>query len=307
MKDLSYFFYWDKIPAGLHENFMWEFTENGASFLTLPWQLLKQFHRQETSEKDFRMKMERCSLKIINAHGPYGRGYCINPSDENCRKENLAAQLECMSIASSLGAAVYVLHLESGPYLDKPQSMDQLVRQSTGSAVRSLEILLPHAEKMGLTLAVENCFSPQNTADQVISCISRFNSPRLGCCFDSGHANLITPGKVVSRYSSYLRSQVWRDHFVPDDSPLDKLAPHIVTCHLHDNDGYNDLHDLPGTGTIRWDVLLRRLSECPRLLSMQAEILMFQNRISICRLCKTFNAVMKIAGSKNKDQAELPL
>ena len=294
--ELSYFFYWDKIPADLHENFMWEFAENGASFLTLPWQLLKQFHLKEKSEKDFRMKLERCGLKIINAHGTNGRGYTINPSDESCRNEYLAAQLDCMSMASDLGAATYALHLESGPWLDDPQSMDLLVRQSTESAVRSLEVLLPHAEKLGLTLAVENCFSPQNTAEQVIGCISRFNSPNLGCCYDAGHANLMTPGKDISRYSSHVRSRIWRDHIVPDDSPLEKLAPYIVTCHLHDNDGYSDLHDLPGTGTIRWEPLLRRLSACPRLLSMQAEILMDPHRIPIRRLCRTFDGILQDQG-----------
>lgn len=286
---LSYFFYWHKLPVDSHEAFMWELAENGAGCLTLTWQLLKQFHQGGVSEKDFSKKTARCGLKIINAHAPYGNGYCINPSGETCRPEQIAAQQECMRIAADLGARTYALHLESSPYAENPQDLEQLVRLSNDSAAKSLEALLPLAEKLDLILAVENCFSPYNTADQVIDCISRFDSPWLGCCYDAGHANLMTSGKDVSRYSPYVRYYFWRDKIVPEDHTLDKLKPYIVTCHLHDNDGFSDQHDLPGCGTIVWESLIPRLAACPRILSLQSEVELFAHRIPVCRVCKTFN------------------
>ena len=33
---------------------------------------------------------------------------------------------------------------------------------------------------------------------------------------------------------------------------LDRMLPHIVNCHLHDNDGTDDQHLLPGDGTLDW-------------------------------------------------------
>ena len=291
--ELSYFFYWHKLPVETHEFFMWELAENGACCLTLTWQLLKQFHQGTVSEKDFSEKTARCGLKIINAHAPYGNGYCINPSGETGRREQLAAQQECMRIAAGLGARTYTLHLESSPYAENTLDLEQLVRSSNDSAARSLEALLPLAEKLNLILAVENCFSPYNTADQVIDCLSRFDSPWLGCCYDAGHANLMTSGKEVSRYSPYVRYYFWRDQIVPEDHTLEKLEPHIVTCHLHDNNGFADQHDLPGRGTIPWGSLIPRLAKCPRILSLQSEVDLSARRIPVCRVCKTFNELIK--------------
>ena len=291
--ELSYFFYWNKLPVDSHEAFMWELAENGADCLTLTWQLLKQFHQGDVSEKDFSKKAGRCGLKIINAHAPYGNGYCINPSDETFRREQIAAHEECMRISAGLGARTYALHLESSPYAEYPQDLEQLVRLSNDSAVKSLEALLPLAEKLNLILAVENCFSPYNTADQVIDCISRFDSPWLGCCYDAGHANLMTSGKDVSRYSPYVRYYFWRDKIAPEDHSLEKLAPYIVTCHLHDNDGFSDQHDLPGSGTIAWESLIPRLARCPRILSLQSEVELFAHRIPVRRVCNTFNELKK--------------
>ena len=287
--ELSYFFYWHKLPVDAHESFMWEWAENGAGFLTLPWQLLKQFHQGIVSAKDLAEKAARCGLRIINAHAPYGKGYCINPAEEDCRREQLAAQQECMRIAADLGARTYTLHLESSPYGENPLDLEHLARLSSDSAARSLEMLLPLAEKLELILAVENCFSPYNTADQVIDCISRFDSPWIGCCYDAGHANLMTSGKDASRYSPYVRYYFWRDKIVPEDHTLEKLAPHIVTCHLHDNNGFSDQHGLPGTGCIDWESLMPRLAKCPRIRSLQSEVDLFAHRIPVSRVCRIFN------------------
>ena len=54
---------------------------------------------------------------------------------------------------------------------------------------------------------------------------------------------------------------------------LRTMLPHIVNCHLHDNDGVADYHRLPGKGTIRWDRIAALLRTAPRLQCLQSEVL----------------------------------
>ena len=77
---------------------------------------------------------------------------------------------------------------------------------------------------------------------------------------------------------------------------LEIMKQDIVTCHLHDNDGYSDQHFLPGKGTINWEKLIRDLSACPRILSMQAEVSMATDVVPIRKLCTTFDGLKKYIG-----------
>ena len=86
----------------------------------------------------------------------------------------------------------------------------------------------------------------------------------------------------------------WADAIPWDNRILEKLLPHIVTCHLHDNDGYGDGHQLPGTGSIDWKTLIPALKNCPRIVSMQNETSAGAHHISIAKLCRTFDALMKL-------------
>ena len=57
-----------------------------------------------------------------------------------------------------------------------------------------------------------------------------------------------------------------------EDAALEKMLPHIVNCHLHDNTGMGDRHDLPGTGNLDWDKIVRLLKTAPRLRVIQSEV-----------------------------------
>ena len=77
------------------------------------------------------------------------------------------------------------------------------------------------------------------------------------------------------------------------------MAPYIVTCHLHDNNGYNDAHTLPGTGTINWDKLMDDLyTKCPLLQSIQNES-SFGNGNSIGKAAAVFRVLSGNAPDKN--------
>ncbi len=41
------------------------------------------------------------------------------------------------------------------------------------------------------------------------------------------------------------------------------MAPHIVTTHPHDNNGFDDQHRPPGEDTIYWTELAPVFADCP--------------------------------------------
>ena len=73
---------------------------------------------------------------------------------------------------------------------------------------------------------------------------------------------------------------------------LGDLLPHIVTCHLHDNDGYSDAHQMPGEGRINWPEQIAKIRTAPRLVSMQSEVSVGKYAYSIRHLAETFKKIL---------------
>lgn len=90
------------------------------------------------------------------------------------------------------------------------------------------------AEKYSVNLALENTrFLEYN---QYL--YDHVPSPRLGFCYDCGHANCYTPGQ----------------------DPLGRFGEKMVTMHLHDNHGKKDEHLLIGEGSVDLRQVFRRLA-----------------------------------------------
>ena len=69
------------------------------------------------------------------------------------------------------------------------------------------------------------------------------------------------------------------------------MLPEIVTCHLHDNYGNEDQHDLPGNGNIDWQKERELLYQAPRLKQLQSEVLINRNNLSIKAVADKFNEI----------------
>jgi sugar phosphate isomerase/epimerase len=87
--------------------------------------------------------------------------------------------------------------------------------------------------------------------------------------------------------------QAWRGNLIEEPAALEKLLPHIVTCHLHDNSGVGDDHNLPGRGTADWAAVMPKLLSAPRLISCQSEVNYVANQVSIKELCQTMSSLME--------------
>jgi sugar phosphate isomerase/epimerase len=163
-----------------------------------------------------------------------------------------------LSYAAETGAGHVVYHAAAFP--DRPASEDRLLAET-----RSLARMAPVAERLGVTVALENLapvfpgpdllsFSPLTLRTMA----NRIGSPAVGLCLDVGHANVVAGLRRTE--TARLVAPV-----------LDRVA----LFHLHDNLGARrgapgppeldpirlDLHLPPGRGTLDWtriSPLLRR-------------------------------------------------
>jgi sugar phosphate isomerase/epimerase len=170
-----------------------------------------------------------------------------------------------LGYAAEIGAQRVVYHAANHP--DEPASEDRLLAET-----RSLARLARHAERLGITIALEN-LAPVFPGPEALSfkplllrtMAKRISSPSVGLCLDLGHANV-----VAGLHGS---------------DPIELIEPALdrtVLFHLHDNLGARrgreeapeldplrlDLHLAPGRGNVPWDRL------APLLAHRQAPLLL---------------------------------
>ena len=147
-----------------------------------------------------------------------------------------------MEKATRLGASVGILHPTTVGYSVDIEGLDAYLKQLG----RSLDTLLPAAEKIGFSLAIENLPPAQgrfgSRPEHFRMIVENFAHPCLGFCLDTGHALVAAaPGKA----GEYLEA----------------MDQHLVAFHLTDNAGDRDSHLAPGHGLVDWDPVFRRAAE----------------------------------------------
>lgn len=163
-------------------------------------------------------------LKIESVHAPYQNANAIwkDNLDGTAYTEQI---LSCIRDCHIHGIPTLVMHPTSG----KPNLSPDVLAPGIDRFKRIGEF----AEQMGINVALENMEDPA-----VLQCIFPVvDTGRLGFCFDSGHWNAYTPELDL----------------------LTMYGDRLLTLHLHDNDGEEDQHALPGTGTIVWKSLMEKL------------------------------------------------
>ena len=287
--DLSFFFDWHNFnDITLASRMLYEFAENDAKNIVLTDKLLTRFTEEPLFRYYFNANAKKAGLKFAGCHGLWGYQYDLNCDDRQYRPQAIEKHRIAMGCAADSGCKSYVMHI--GAICTYYNPFD--IQKMRDLACDTLEKLIPIAEKENIVIAIENSFEPTNSADEVLYFINKFPSPFVGACYDSGHANIMkSTAKEQSLYESYLKL-CWQDNVIFDDNTLEKMAPHIVTCHLHDNNGYGDYHQLPGDGTVDWQKTVTTLAKCPRIQNMQIEVKVTPE-ISIRKIVKTANDLKK--------------
>ena len=189
--------------------------------------------------------LRNTGLQAIACHGLEHAPYLLRQPEPDARRRMVAAHLDMMRRAADLGARTYVLHLG-----DYPAGLDPAAAWEP--VARALDALAPVAETAGVALALENSLRQTylaRHAGELADFVGTFGHPAVGVCFDVGHAHILD-GVAVA---------------------LDALRPHIVTMHLHDNDGRQDQHRIPGRGTLDWAAFVPGIASCPRLRHLETE------------------------------------
>ena len=246
---------------------MREFASNGARTLTFGHLWI----RRAVTDRKFGTKILKLAneygLAITDVHADFGLGTDLNTPNAESRRVMLANHRRALEILSEAGGKVATFHIG----ICEPGYSREELRKLTAD---SLYFLLPVAHRLGITIAIENTLSPGvASSKELLYYQNLFNDKQLGVCLDIGHVNCLraTSAKRLSpELGKWFKSQSF-DKFQFEDNILEQLLPDIVTVHLHDNDGSDDLHQLPGTGIIDWQVIMNKLRYAPRLLTLQNE------------------------------------
>lgn len=267
--------YYYPFPSPLDPHFksiLREFLDWGVKDFVFFAGLADECVSKPESLEAMRVLVRDFGVNFHSMHGLYGRGHDLNiPPELEDRANMLAKHRDAMAIAAEFGCKTYTIHV--GAYHHVYNRISKEVLRPL--AKQALEALLPTAEKLGIVIAVENSFEATNSPDEVLAIVKDYlGSPATGICFDTGHANILAPfaGKQQSQYASYMPGSWWKEGIIEEDAALEKVAPYVVTCHIHDNDGYGDLHSMPFDGRIQWDALMPKLFSCPKMLEYQSEV-----------------------------------
>ena len=168
--------------------------------------------------KGLRERAEKLGVAYTHSHAPWGAdgGEMIGRS---------------LRTASAIGAGYMVLHPayreENGDEITDPERFVRLNAELTAPWAE-------RAEKLRVILLSENLQYGASADPRVISAlVDEVASPFFGWCFDVGHAHCSGFGPGILRECSAV--------------PL--------SVHLHDNDGTDDGHLIPGDGTVDWETV----------------------------------------------------
>ncbi len=151
-------------------------------------------------------------------------------SDESRRKQAVAETAAALAVAAHIPYRYLVLHL-GVPTTQQLNASDN----TPGAARRSVEEIANAAARVNVKVAVEvmpNALSHAATLAALVE--EELDGLDVGVCLDYGHAHLM--GDL--------------------GEAIEELSGHLWTTHVHDNDGRQDDHLTPYSGTIDWDAAM---------------------------------------------------
>ncbi len=190
-----------------------------------------------------RRMLKEAGLHTPACHAFWGQSSDLACPDETARTQSMAQHGEVLMELAEMGVKTYTVHLGNGPEIEKELAWSQIRK--------SVDDLLPAAEKTKIVLALENGHDSFEELERLTRLAEDLRSPYVGMCYDTGHAHCYTP-------------EGWK-------AVLELMRPHIATCHMHDNFGSFDDHNPPGGGTLPWPELVRELKACPKMLHAETE------------------------------------
>ena len=286
MVPFAYCYDWGVMDDNTRPVAMEEFAANGAKHLVLTSNLIELISGKPKMYLKLKEEARNAGLDFVDSHMPFNFETDIALPVAEWRPQMLARMKFNLELIHDYGVDTCCFHICSR------YRKEYTMTQHMDAARRSLEELLPLAEELGIVICLENIFQPCNTVDDVLTLINEFPSPYLGACFDIGHAHMMEQGMnvpdcIVPSHWEGVAPVPW-EHDV-----LDRMLPHIVDCHLHDNRGDVDTHTIPGMGSIDWAPAMAKLRTAPRLKNMQSEVIpVRRNGLPIRAIVEAFDRIL---------------
>ena len=271
---------------------------HGVRHIVLTNTLLALMMRYKGLLQKVKAAVEEAGLDFVDAHSIFGTWWDLNEPDPARREEMIATHIHAMALAAELGVKTITIHVGNSlspcrvyspsPWLDmiSQTSREQMIENS----VTALKRLVPYAESLGMTICIENVRYVCTTPEALWEIKREFPSEALGFCCDVGHANIVRPLYEASEFPE--QRAMAADASTPLALQIVKqMLPHIVNCHLHDNDGTDDQHRLPGDGTLDWTAVAALLRQAPRLQCLQSEVLSVRCKATMPVLVETFHRI----------------
>ena len=278
---VSFTFGFNPVPDELRPYILHEFAANGGKYLMLTGTDISRIMQNYDCAARFRQEMAAEGLEYCDAHASFGPMLDLCCPVPEARQEMIIRHKLNLVITASMGVKTITIHTGN-----ETRHPDYSVEVMFDCMKRSLDELLPFAESLGVTVCIENIWWQINTPERLLAIKAHFPTDALGFCYDAGHANLMDKGRNFPESSPF---RVWGEtppHF--DDHILEKMLPHVVNCHLHDNNGITDQHLNPGRGNIDWKKIIPLLKTAPRLAVVQSEVIPVRVRDSVRDICAKF-------------------
>jgi sugar phosphate isomerase/epimerase len=184
-----------------------------------------------------------CGVVFTQCHGPI-----FHKFDDSERQRHLTAlSHRSLEAAGMLGISWVVFEPETDHGAWDAAHLEDLKSRN----VEWFSALLPTAEASNVGIALENCTDVHangrgisrwygSVPAELIALIDAFENPRVGACWDTGHA------------------QIQR---VDQGAALRALGKRLKALHIQDNDGKADQHLLPYYGRVKWPEIVQALRD----------------------------------------------
>jgi sugar phosphate isomerase/epimerase len=162
--------------------------------------------------------------------GDVWRAVYSNAVTDPARRDAAVRETEAaLEVARRIPFDVLVVHLGT------PASKNNPGDNNRAAAIRSVDEICRLAEPLGVRVALEVIPNRLSDAASLVGLLdSDVEARHAGICLDFGHAHLM--GDVADT--------------------IETAAEHVITTHVHDNNGRDDAHLAPYLGSIDWDLAL---------------------------------------------------
>jgi sugar phosphate isomerase/epimerase len=224
---------------------------------------------------DFRKRLERRGLVGGTVHAPLRRTVLGAPDDE-WRREKVDVLTGYLHFAASIGSTALIIHPVPNPIFVPNPEQPELCDRMRDAVRRSLDELVPIAQKVGIRMLLENlpydCEYPFLTMAELRPLVDGYPRESLGLVVDTGHA------------------------WVKGNDPAGEIlvsGPRLGGTHFQDVDFDNpeDSHWAPTHGGLDWHSIRTALAKVQYREQWTFEVVAGRDAESADELARTTRAV----------------